>query len=582
MDDYYDLGAYSRPVSTDSAEAQLWFDRGLMWCYGYNHEESVRCFAKAAEFDPDCAMAYWGIAYASGCNYNKPWEAFGEDELKQAVADSRAATEAALARLAGATPVERALVKALERRYQSDQVVSDDEFVAWNDDYAAAMREVYASFPDDWDVAALFAEAMINRTPWQLWDLKGGHPADGADTQEAVEVLERAMRQVEESESEPHPGMLHIYVHVMEMSPNPERALRAGDTLRELVPDAGHLLHMPSHIDVLCGHYHDGVVANSRAIAADRKYLEREGPINFYTLYRCHDYHFKLYSAMFLGQYKAAIEAAVELIATVPEELLRVETPPMADWLEGFITMKLHVLIRFGKWAAIIDEPLPEDRELYSVTTAMLHYAKGVAQAASVNVAAAEEERAKFKEAFARVPETRYIFNNQCTDILAIAAEMLDGEVEYRKGNYHEAFASLRKAVDLDDNLPYDEPWGWMQPARHALGALLLERGHVEEAAAIYRADLGLDDTLTRPSQHPDNVWSLQGYVECLHRLGHHAEAAAMERRLDLAKARADVEINASCYCSLEPMGHADHMEHTHHTHHTDHSDHHDHHHGHG
>jgi tetratricopeptide (TPR) repeat protein len=344
MNDYYDLGSYSRPVTTKSPEAQLWFDRGLMWCYAYNHEESVRCFVRAAELDPDCAMAYWGIGYASGCNYNKPWEAFGEDELVQAVADARAAAESALARLDGATPAEQALVKALERRYQSDQVVSEDDFVAWNDDYAAAMRQVYAAFPDDWDVATLFAEALINRTPWQLWDLKSGQPAAGADTLEAVEVLERAMLSVEESGSEPHPGMLHMYVHTMEMSPHPERALRAGDTLRDLVPDAGHLLHMPSHIDVLCGLYHDGVVANSRAIAADRRFLEREGPLNFYTLYRCHDYHFKLYSAMFLGQYRAAIEAAEELIATVPEELLRVETPPMADWLEGFITMKLHVL----------------------------------------------------------------------------------------------------------------------------------------------------------------------------------------------------------------------------------------------
>jgi tetratricopeptide (TPR) repeat protein len=208
----------------------------------------------------------------------------------------------------------------------------------------------------------------------------------------------------------------------------------------------------------------------------------------------------------------------------------------------------------------------------------MLHYAKGVAQAASLNVAAAEDERVRFKDAFARVPETRYLFNIQCVDVLAIAAEMLDGEVEYRKGNFDEAFASLRRAVELDDNLPYEEPWGWMQPARHALGALLLEQGHVAEAAQIYRADLGLDNTLSRPSRHPENVWSLHGYVECLHRLGQHAEAEAMESRLNLAKARADVEINASCYCRLEHMNHMDHAEHMNHTDHTDHEEHTDHH----
>jgi tetratricopeptide (TPR) repeat protein len=308
---------------------------------------------------------------------------------------------------------------------------------------------------------------------------------------------------------------------------------------------------MPSHIDVLCGHYYAGMVANNQAILADRTYLEREGPLNFYTLYRSHNYHFKLYAAMFLGQYRPALEAANDLIATIPEALLRVTTPPMADWVEGFVAMKVHVLVRFGRWQEILGEPLPDDPELYSVTTAMLHYAKGVAHAASAQVAAAEAEQQRFVAACARVPETRYIFNNKCTDILAIAAAMLQGEIAYRQGHHDRAFAHLRQAVALDDNLPYDEPWGWMQPARHALGALLLEQDRVEEAAQVYRADLGLDNTLSRASQHPDNVWSLHGYVECLHRLGKHAEATSAQTRLDLAMARADVEIRASCFCRV-------------------------------
>ena len=551
MLDYYDLGTYSRPVTTNSSEAQIWFDCGLLWCYGYNHEEAIRCFRKAAEHDSNCAMAYWGIAHASGSNYNKRWDAFTEEELPEAVAEARRATEAALAHLDGATPVEQALIQALDQRYQSAQAVSNDELCAWNDAFSASMRGVYAAFPDDPDVSALFAEAMINRTPWQLWDLTSGEPAQGADTLEAVAVLEQALRLIDERGDVPHPGVLHMYIHTMEMSPHPERALRACDALRDLVPDAGHLLHMPSHIDVLCGHYHAGMVANSRAILADRKYLEREGPLNFYTLYRSHNYHFKLYSAMFLGQYRPALEAANALIATIPEELLRVTTPPMADWLEGFVAMKMHVLVRFGRWQEILDEPLPDDPELYSVTTAMLHYAKGVAHAAGAQIAAAEVEQQRFTNAFALVPETRYIFNNKCTDILAIAAAMLSGEIEYRKGNHDSAFADLRKAVALDDSLPYDEPWGWMQPARHALGALLLEQGRVEEAVQVYRADLGLDNTLSRASQHPDNVWSLHGYVECLHRLGKHAEATSAQTRLDLAMARADVAISASCFCRV-------------------------------
>jgi tetratricopeptide (TPR) repeat protein len=413
------------------------------------------------------------------------------------------------------------------------------------------MRDAYAAFEDDLDVSALFAEAMLNRTPWQLWDLGSGEPAPGADTLEAVAVLEEAMRLVERRGDAPHPGILHLYIHVMEMSPHPERALKASDALRDLVPDVGHLLHMPSHIDILCGDYYAGLVANDRAIRADRKYLEREGAFNGYTFYRIHNYHFKLYAAMFLGQFRPALEAAEELVATTPEALLRHPTPPMADWLESFVGMKVHVLVRFGRWQEILDEALPDDPAFYCVTTALWRYARGIAYAALGQIAAAEEEQARFSDAFARVPQSRKMFNNTCTDLLAIADAMLRGEIEYRKGNHDSAFAHLRAAVARDDSLPYDEPWGWMQPARHALGALLLEQGRVEEAAQVYRADLGLDTTLSRASRHPNNVWSLHGYVECLHRQGKHAEAAAAQARLDLAVARADVEISASCFCRI-------------------------------
>ena len=551
MDDYYDLGTYSRAVTTGSPQAQRWFDRGLLWSYGYNHDEAIRCFRKAIEHDRDCAMAYWGIAYASGPNYNKRWDAFIEQELKEAVAQARLATQAALVHIDRASPVEQGLIRALEQRYQANQVTSLEQLFSWNDAYAASMRDVYRSFADDPDVAALFAEALIDRTPWLLWDLRTGQPAAGADTLEAVAVLEQALQRMERHGAAPHPGVLHMYVHTMEMSPHPERALRAADVLRDLVPDAGHLRHMPSHIDVLCGDYRGAMITNSRAIQADSKYLEQEGPLNFYTLYRCHNYHFKLYSAMFLGQYQPALEAADQLQATIREELLRVEQPPMADWLEGFVSMKVHVQIRFGKWQDILATPLPNDQALYCVTTAMLHYARGVAHAACGHVAAAETEQQLFLDALTRVPATRYIFNNTCIDILAVAGAMLSGEIEYRKGNYDSAFTHLRQARSLDDNLPYDEPWGWMQPVRHALGALLLEQGRVEEALQAYRADLGLDNTLSRASWHLDNVWSLHGYVECLKQLGRDDEAAAVQTRLDLAMARADVPITASCFCRV-------------------------------
>ncbi len=549
MTDYYDLGTYRRTITTASPEAQMWFDRGLVWCYGFNHEESVRCFKKAADADPNCAMAYWGIAYAAGPNYNKPWEAFDAVDLSQSLTEAYAAAQIALAKIEAASAVEQALIKALQHRYQSEAPA--ENLNIWNDNYANAMREMYEAHSGDFDVCALFAEALMNRTPWSLWDLRTGEPAIGADTREAMRVLEKALQQVEQGDSERHPGLLHMYIHLMEMSPHPERALRASDALRNLVPDSGHLQHMPTHIDVLCGHYNDVVVSNSQAIIADRKYLEREGALNFYSLYRCHDYHFKLYGAMFLGQYAPALDAANEMIATLPEELLKVETPPMADWAEGFVPMKMHVLIRFGKWREIIDAPLPENQELFCVTTAMMHYAKGVAYATTSDVAVAESHQRLFEVAVSRVPETRYLFNNTCLDILAVAGEMLKGELAYRIGDFDTAFAHLRKSVELDDNLPYDEPWGWMQPARHALGALLLEQNRVAEAESVYRADLGLDATLSRACQHPDNVWSLHGFYECLQRLGKTDEANMVKLRLDLAKARADVQIKASCYCRL-------------------------------
>lgn len=549
--DYYDLGTYSRPVTTHSPEARTWFGRGLIWRYAFNDEESIRCFRNAVEVDHGCAIAHWGIAYASGPYYNRRWEDSSEEELREALASARRAIEVALTLLDHAAPVEQALIRALERRYQSDQVPGYEVLSDWNDAYAASMREVYAAFPDDPEVIVLFAEAMMNRTPWQLWDPGSGEPAAGADTLEIVAVLEHALR-LSNERGEAHPGALHFYVHAMEMSPHPEVALRAADALRDLVPDAGHLRHMPSHIDLLCGDYHAALVANAQAILADRKYLERVGPFNFYTLSRCHDYHFKIYAAMFLGQYRPAREAAEEMIATIPEALLRRATRPMADWLEGFVPMKPHVLVRFGRWQEILDKPLPTDPDLYCVTAVVVHYARGIAHATLGQIVEAEAEQRRFAEALVSVPETRMFFNNRSKDILAIAAEMLHGELAYRKGEYDRAFAHLRGAVTLDDELPYDEPWGWMQPVRHALGALLLEQGQVDEAAQVYREDLGLDRSTGRASWHPNNVWSLYGYLECLHRLGRHEEAATFQPQLDVASARADAEIGASCFCRLD------------------------------
>ena len=538
---YYDLGRYSRAVTTTVSEAQLWFDRGLIWTYGYNHEEAIACFEKALEADADCAMAHWGIAYAIGPNYNKPWEAFEEDEKPAALARATEAIGRAEGLRSKVSAFERDLIDAVKLRYPGDSGVED--FAPWNDAYADAMRQVHARHKDDLDICCLFAEAIMNRTPWQLWDLSSGQAAEGADTLEAIGVLEGAFDHLEGAWQ--HPGLLHMYIHLMEMSPHPERALRHGDVLSTLVPDAGHLLHMATHIDVLCGDYQNVVSRNHTATVADQKFVAREGRDNFYSVYRCHNYHFKIYGAMFLGQPTPALETADELIAAIPEGFLR----EMADWFEGFVPMKQHVLIRFGRWDDILAQVLPADQGLYSVTTAMMRYARTVAFANSGQMAEAEAECERFMEARDRVPESRMLFNNTCRDILAVAEQMLLGELRYHQGRHEAAFEHLRQAVKADDELPYDEPWGWMQPARHALGALLLEQGHYGDAEAVYRADLGLDETLSRACQHPGNVWSLHGLHECLRHRGEEVEAAQVKLQLDKALARAEVAIRASCYC---------------------------------
>ena len=544
------LGDYRRSHSSNSAEAQRWFDRGLIWSYAFNHEEAIACFERAIAADPGLVLAHWGLAYASGPNYNKQWEAFDDQDLHESLHRAREATLRAADLARDGSQLERDLTRALGARFPS--ALPDADLQRWNIAYADAMGDVYRAHADDLDVAALYADALMNVTAWSLWDLGSGEPAEGARTLEAETVLEVAMRR---PGGMAHPGILHFYLHLMEMSPHPEKALPAAEALRELVPDAGHLIHMPTHIDVLIGEYERVITGNERAVVADDRYLASAGPLNFYSMYRAHDHHFRIYGAMFAGRRATALQAAADLEATLPEELLRVGVPPMADWLESFVPMRLHVLVRFGLWQEIIDRPLPSDPVLYSVTTALAHYAKGVALAATSHVAEAQQQRDHLAAAIARVPDSRYLFNNQAGDILAIGALMLDGEIAYRRGHYDRAWSDLRQAIRLDDTLPYDEPWGWMQPTRHAYGALLLEQDQVEAAAEVYAADLGLDETLPRACRHPNNVWSLHGYHECLARLGRAEQAAAIRPQLERALASADIAIESSCFCATSAAG---------------------------
>lgn len=552
----FDLGTYTRPITTNSVETQCYFDQGLKWCYGFNHEAAIKCFQTALKFDSACAMAYWGIAYASGPFYNKPWEFFGTEERKIAAQVCYEMAKKAEILMSNASAVEQALISALRQRYAAASLNNEVDFRVSDQAYARSMKHVYQAFPEDLDVIALYIEALITQTPWKLWDIHNGEPASEADTGIALAVLDAGLRLLESPRSayQAHPGIMHMAIHLLEMSPYPERALSAADALRDLVPDSGHLCHMPSHIDVLCGHYQQALVASDKAIVADAKYLAQVGPYDFYTTACCHDFHLKMYAAMLSGRYKAALDATNGIVDLLTEDVLRVDKPHLANTLEAYYSMKMHVLVRFGQWQTIIDAPHPSDPQLYCVTLCMSHYAKGIAYAAVGDIDAAEKERQAFQVALTKVSPTRRFFNNRAVDVLAVGIEMLNGEFAYRQAAYETAFAHLQRAVYLDDNLAYTEPWAWMHPPRHALGALLLEQDQVEAALQVYRADLGLDDTLSRPLQHPDNVWGLHGYVECLMRLQREQEALVMQRRLDIALARTDVEITASCFCRQNKM----------------------------
>ncbi|MEM7798660.1 MAG: hypothetical protein AAF633_05675 [Chloroflexota bacterium] len=554
MDEYFNLGDYYRPITTASKEAERWFNRGLIWCYAFHHTEAIRCFNKVIKADPSCAMGYWGLAYAFGPYYNITWNGMPPQmrahALRQTFENSRKADQ----RKAGCTSVEKALIEAFIIRFPAANVDGDDDeleevFAEWDLAYAHAMRKLYARFPDDQEICALTAESLMVRTPWQLWNLETGTPAEGADTLEAATILEESMARAAARGDQLHPGLHHFYIHCMEMSPTPEKALPVADRLRHLVPDAGHLNHMPSHIYVLCGQYAKTIDSNVEAVVADDKYLAVDSDPGIFTLYHTHNIHFQVYGALFSGQYTKARRAAEMVEERITFESIQIDIQSLANFLESLYPVKAHVYVRFGKWEEIIAEQLPEDQALYAVTTASWHYAKGIAHAVLGNIEEALAHQEHFRNALKIIPEDRINYQNAALDIMAIADAMLDGELEYRRENYEIAFEHLRRSVLLYDNLNYAEPWAWMQPPRHALGALLLEQGHVQEAAAVYRADLGLDNSLQRPSQHPNNVWALHGYAECCERLGHDEEAAIMRERLAAAEAVADVPITASCFC---------------------------------
>ncbi|KAI9146918.1 hypothetical protein HJFPF1_12946 [Paramyrothecium foliicola] len=527
--EYFNLGSYRWKVTTTSAEAQTWFDRGLLWAYSFNHDEALKCFKKATEHDEEFAMAYWGIAYAFGPNYNKSWIRYDKRDLDRAVREATSALERGRL-VKNASPLEQALIEAIASRFPPEGSITKT-LSSFDNDYVDSMRHTFKEFDDCLDVAFLLVDALMCAHTRTLWDLDTGKPT-GPDTIEARTILEDYLAR---PDGRNHPG-----------------ALNAADRLRHLVPDGSHMQHMATHIDIACGDYRRAIESNRTAMYSDNDYFASETGSPLYVAYRTHNIHALVYAAMMAGRSEDAIMAAKRLPAILTESLLSVTSPPMTDWAEHQVGLLAHVLIRFGRWEEILQLDLPKNPELMCITTAMILYAKGLALSALGRLDEAEVAQADFEAARRAVPDTRqYGIACRAETVFQVASQMVMGELEYRKENYEEAFAHLREGVRLEDNLPYSDPPVWMQPVRHALGALLLEQGRVKEAEEWYKQDLGLSEGLVRRKARINNVWGLHGLHECFKSSGKHNKAKEIQLQYDIAVATADVPLGASCFCRL-------------------------------
>jgi tetratricopeptide (TPR) repeat protein len=515
--DPFHLGSHHFAITSSSPTAQQAFDRGLTLAYGFSHRAAEDEFRKAIAADSTCAMAWWGVALVNGPHIN--FALVPPDNAKVAWE----ALTRALALKGNATDKERALIEALAQRYADPQ---PEDRRPLDEAYAAAMREVWARHPDDADVATLFAEAAMDLRPWNLWTAEGA-PQPG--TEEIVATLERAM------ELNPaHPGATHLYIHAMEASLHPEKAVAAADRLRDLAPGASHLTHMPAHIYARVGRWSDAALANQRAIRADSVYRLAYPKPGFYALYMAHNDHFLAWSHMVEGRSAQAIAHARKMVAEIPPDFLG-EYRPFAD---GFMVFVPEVLMRFGRWEEILAEPEPA-AEL-PLSTALWRFTRAVSLTALGRLDEAEAERRTFRQAAAAVPEGYGFGNNSAADLLAIASHLLDGEIAAKRDRFEEAIASLEAAVKVEDGLRYDEPPDWLQPSRHTLGAVLLRAGRHAEAEAVYRRDL---------ERYPENGWALYGLARALRLQEKDAEAAAVEARFEKAWGTADVKLGSTCFC---------------------------------
>jgi tetratricopeptide (TPR) repeat protein len=506
------LGTHTFPVRTKSKQAQLFINQGLNLSYGFNHAEAGRAFAEAARLDPDCAMAFWGQALVLGPNINATMDPKDEPRAYELA-------QKALALRSRAAPREQAYIDALARRYSG----RTEDRAARDKAYADAMRDVSRRYPADLDAATLYAEAVMDLRPWGYW-MPDGRPYEG--TKEIVSLIESVI-----ARSPNHPGALHLYIHLMEPTSDAQKAEVAADRLLTLMPGAGHVVHMPSHIYQRVGRYADAVRSNELAMLADEDYIRQCHAQGLYPMgYYPHNIHFLWFAATMDGRGQLAIDSARKVDAQAPAEALT-ELPLLA----GFKVVPYFALTRFGRWEDMLKEPQPPDSPFL---VGMWHYARGLAFIATGALDRAGQELAEVeRRAGDKALEYPLFSPNLASSIFAIAPEVLSGELAAARTDYDAAIMHLERAVRLEDGLVYTEPAEWHYPPRQALGAVLLQAGRPAEAETVYWEDL---------KRNPDNGWSLFGLSQALRAQGKTDQAAVVEQRFQKSWARADVKLTAS------------------------------------
>jgi tetratricopeptide (TPR) repeat protein len=498
------------PITTSSAEAQKFFDQGLFLAYAFNHEEAVRSFERASELDPKAPMPLWGIALASGSNINDP--APEADRLKRA----RETLDRAQILAAEGPEAERDYIAALSKRYSADPQADRAQLAR---DYNAAMRELSKKYPDDMDAATLFAESGMDLRPWRLWN-GDGMPAEG--TLEIVATLEAVLKRDPQ-----HPGANHYYIHAVEASPDPWRALPSALVLATLAPGAGHLVHMPSHIQARTGSYTAAAKANAQAAEADREYIRQTGAQGMYTaMYYNHNLHFLAFAWSMAGNWVETKKASDQLSASA--------TPLLAEMpmVEAFLTLPAFLNLRFQKWSEVVRQPDPGLK--LPILKAVWHYGRVLALVSTRDARRAQAEKKLFEAARERVPADAFYGNNTPKDVLDLASAVLDARLIWLSGDHAASIESWRKAVSLQDALLYDEPPPWYYPVRESLGAALLREGRAGEAEQVFREDL---------ARNPRSGRSLFGLLESLKAQKKAADAAWVEREFAVAWKDADIKL---------------------------------------